>query len=143
MATTYIVKKGDTLSKIASRFSTTVKRIAADNRIANVNKIYAGQRLVISGGSNTARPSFNTNNNPLALTANEELIPVGGGVRLPQSAPVTPIIDDNGATAMITDNSKPRTDFMPYILIGGGLLLLVVLLSGGRSSGTTRARRRK
>lgn len=41
----YTVKKGDTLSHIAKRNGTTIKRIASLNNIKNVNKIYAGQRL--------------------------------------------------------------------------------------------------
>lgn len=44
---TYVVRSGDTLSGIAGRFHTTVAKIAAANNIANVNKIYVGQRLTI------------------------------------------------------------------------------------------------
>ena len=43
----YIVKRGDTLSKIASAYNVTVSEIARDNQIKNVNLIYPGQRLVI------------------------------------------------------------------------------------------------
>jgi LysM repeat protein len=46
-ATTYTVKKGDTLSGIAARYGTTYQKIAADNNIANPNLIYPGQVLVI------------------------------------------------------------------------------------------------
>ena len=44
---TYVVKKGDTLSAIARRFKTTVKQIAKDNNIKNVNFIVVGQKLKI------------------------------------------------------------------------------------------------
>ena len=44
---TYIVKAGDTLSKIASRYGTTYQKIAKDNGIANPNLIYVGQKLII------------------------------------------------------------------------------------------------
>ena len=44
---TYVVKRGDTLSGIAARYGTTVRKIALDNGIANPNKIYLGQRLKI------------------------------------------------------------------------------------------------
>lgn len=44
---TYTVKKGDTLSGIASRYGTTYQKIAQDNGIANPNLIYAGQTLKI------------------------------------------------------------------------------------------------
>lgn len=44
---TYVVKQGDTLSKIAKEFNTTVQAIAELNNIDDVNKIYVGQVLVI------------------------------------------------------------------------------------------------
>lgn len=43
----YTVKSGDTLSAIASKYGTTVKRIAEDNKIENVNLIKTGQKLEI------------------------------------------------------------------------------------------------
>lgn len=135
----YIVKRGDTLTKIAVRFSTTVKRIAADNNIANVNKIYAGQTLTINS-TNTSQPSFSTDN-PLALMNNEQVIPAGSGLRLPQNATVS-VDDSNSATNMIND-AGARIDYMPFIMLGGGLLLLIVLMNSGGSSGVTRAKRRK
>lgn len=44
---TYVVKKGDTLSGIASKYGTTYQKIAKDNGISNPNKIYPGQVLKI------------------------------------------------------------------------------------------------
>lgn len=46
--TVYVVKKGDTLSRIAAMYDTTVAKIAAENGIRNVNLINVGQRLKIS-----------------------------------------------------------------------------------------------
>ena len=43
----YIVKSGDTLSGIASRYGTTYQKIAADNGIKNPNLIHPGDKLVI------------------------------------------------------------------------------------------------
>lgn len=43
----YIVKKGDTLSKIANQYHTSVVAIAQYNGIRNVNRIYIGQRIKI------------------------------------------------------------------------------------------------
>ena len=40
---------GDTLSAIAQRFGTTVSAIAFLNRIADPNRIYAGESLLIPG----------------------------------------------------------------------------------------------
>lgn len=45
---TYTVKYGDTLIAIAKKFGTTVIDIAKENKIANVNLIYAGQKLKIT-----------------------------------------------------------------------------------------------
>lgn len=47
--TYYTVQSGDTLSEIAQRFNTTYQAIAQKNGISNPNRIYPGQRLVISG----------------------------------------------------------------------------------------------
>ena len=44
---TYTVKKGDTLSGIASKYGTTYQKIAKDNNIANPNLIYPNQVLKI------------------------------------------------------------------------------------------------
>lgn len=46
-SSTYIVKKGDTLSTIAKKHNTTIDRLAAVNNIKNKNLIYVGQKLVI------------------------------------------------------------------------------------------------
>lgn len=54
MATvTHKVVKGDTLSAIAKKYGTTVDAIAKLNNIKNVNLIYVGQVLTISGKSST------------------------------------------------------------------------------------------
>lgn len=46
---TYLVRPGDTLSSIASRYGTTVGRLAAANDLANPNFIVSGTRLAVSG----------------------------------------------------------------------------------------------
>ena len=43
----YVVKRGDTLSGIASKYGTTYQKIASDNGISNPNLIYPGQVLII------------------------------------------------------------------------------------------------
>lgn len=45
---TYTVKSGDTLSGIASKYRTTVAKLAEDNNIENANLIYPGQKIVIN-----------------------------------------------------------------------------------------------
>ena len=44
---TYTVKSGDTLSEIAVKYKTTVKKLVKDNNIGNANLIYTGQKIVI------------------------------------------------------------------------------------------------
>ena len=54
---TYVVRRGDTLAKIAVRFGTSVWRIATTNNIANPNLIYPGQRLYIPRGTSPTQPT--------------------------------------------------------------------------------------
>lgn len=44
---THTVKKGDTLSKIALKYNTTVEALVASNGIKNPNMIFVGQILKI------------------------------------------------------------------------------------------------
>lgn len=44
----YVVKKGDTLSKISLEYGVTIKRLVSLNNIKNPNLIYVGQVLVIN-----------------------------------------------------------------------------------------------
>ena len=41
----YVVKRGDTLSGIASKYGTTYQHLAQMNGIADPNKIYPGQKI--------------------------------------------------------------------------------------------------
>jgi lysozyme len=50
-ASTYTVKAGDTLSKIAAKFGTTYQELAKLNGIADPNKIYPGQVLKLTGST--------------------------------------------------------------------------------------------
>lgn len=47
--TNYTIQSGDTLGAIAKRFGVSVNDLAAWNNIQDPNRIYTGQRLVISG----------------------------------------------------------------------------------------------
>ena len=55
----YTVKRGDTLGEIASRFGTTVQKIADLNGIKNVNLIYPGEVLRITTNSNVHGDTVN------------------------------------------------------------------------------------
>ena len=48
--TTYTVQRGDTLSEIAERFGTTVSALVLANNIADRDRIYPGQVLIIPAG---------------------------------------------------------------------------------------------
>ena len=48
--TTYTVQRGDTLSEIAARFGTTVSALVLANNIADRDRIYPGQVLIIPVG---------------------------------------------------------------------------------------------
>ena len=52
----YTVARGDTLIRIAFRNDTTVSRLVEDNKIANRNRIYQGQRLKV--GETTTKLTF-------------------------------------------------------------------------------------
>lgn len=54
---TYRVVAGDTLSRIAARFGTTIGAIASLNGITNVNLIFVGQVLQIPGGTGSPQPT--------------------------------------------------------------------------------------
>lgn len=69
-ASTYIVQKGDTLTKIAKANGTTVQQLKAQNNLNN-DLIFVGQKLVVSNSSNninasgkgTSKPSSEAKNN--------------------------------------------------------------------------------
>ncbi|MCL7454821.1 MAG: LysM peptidoglycan-binding domain-containing protein [Anaerolineae bacterium] len=52
----HVVRPGENLYRIALRYGTTVRAIAAANHISNPNLIYVGQRLVIPTGGSTVPP---------------------------------------------------------------------------------------
>ena len=56
--TVYTVKRGDTLSGIASKYGTTYQKLAEYNGIKNVNLIYAGQKIKIPGASKAAGKTY-------------------------------------------------------------------------------------
>jgi LysM repeat protein len=59
----YIVARGDTLKAVATRFGTTMPALVALNpEVTNVNFIYEGQRLLVSGnGTGVPAPSAGGN----------------------------------------------------------------------------------
>ncbi|MDJ0755474.1 MAG: LysM peptidoglycan-binding domain-containing protein [Ardenticatenaceae bacterium] len=64
----YTVSRGDTLSKIAVRFGTTVNAIMAANGLSNPNLIYVGQVLQIPGGGGSSPTPTNPVTGPITLS---------------------------------------------------------------------------
>lgn len=59
----YTIKSGDSLSKIASIFGTTVSQLCSWNNIKNANLIYAGQRIIVKKTSNSNSSIGQNDNN--------------------------------------------------------------------------------
>ena len=146
----YIVKSGDTLTKLASRFSTTVSALATANNIRNINLIFIGQRLTIPDGRQSTQ-SF-PKQNPLINTGGAsgswgepKAPPVynynsGGQITVPTAAQKASY-DESFRVPMPESYSQNQpNDVMPIILIGGAVLLLVLLTSDDKTS--TRAKSR-
>lgn len=54
-SSTYVVRSGDSLSGIAAKFGTTINALQNANNIRNVNLIYPGQVIRVSGQASTQR----------------------------------------------------------------------------------------
>ena len=54
---TYIVQKGDILSRLAVRFNTTTKTLVSMNNLANPDVLYTGQELRVPAGSHVSATS--------------------------------------------------------------------------------------
>ena len=67
-AETYTVKSGDTLSEIAERYQTTVKKLASINNIVNIDLIYVGQDIEVD--------EINKEDTPVVEVEQEGTIPV-------------------------------------------------------------------
>ncbi len=101
----YTVRPGDTLSGIASRNGTTVSALAALNGIRNVNLIYAGQSLRLSGGG---APSPTTPSAP--VTPSGPVGPTRGGVTLQQLKGVMPNLSDAKAQAYLAPLNRAMAE---------------------------------
>lgn len=81
---TYIIQRGDTLNKIAAKFSTKTEILRVDNNIEDINKIITGKPLKIrilgkmtvkTNGSNLRiRQETNTNCSTLGYIANKQVV---------------------------------------------------------------------
>lgn len=55
---TYKIQSGDTLSKIANQYNTSVSYLAQINNIANVNVIYVGQTIKVPTNTNATQVTY-------------------------------------------------------------------------------------
>jgi len=92
-ADTYTVKSGDTLNKIAQKYSTTAEKIASDNNIENINLIYVDDALKI----NEDLPSTSTEKN-VAVTVTE--------VPVQQSTPTSTPTNDSSSKEWIAQRES-------------------------------------
>lgn len=66
---TYVVKLGDTMAIIASKFNTTVDDILLQNKLEDANTLFAGQELIIRVNLVTATPTIAPTSTTAATTA--------------------------------------------------------------------------
>ena len=66
---TYTVKAGDTLSAIASRYSTSSSTLASLNSLSNPNLIYVGQVLKVSSNASTSSSTSSSANSTVTTAA--------------------------------------------------------------------------
>lgn len=115
--TIYIVKSGDTLSGIASKFGTTYQKLAAYNNISNPNVITVGQKIKIPNGSTS-------NSTPVTpwTPAIGDIVVYNGSTHY-ASADASKAASCKGGKAKITQIYRLGKSKHPYHLIavsGGG-----------------------
>jgi LysM repeat protein len=71
----YVIRQGDSLQTIASKFNSTAEAIAKENKITDPNAIQAGQKLVIPVNIATPTPSPTMTPTPLPGTSTSTAAP--------------------------------------------------------------------
>ena len=74
---TYTVKKGDTLSGIASKYGTTVSKLVSLNNIKNPDLIYIGQVLTISKTTDSGSEDTTPESTPANTTSTVTIVHFG------------------------------------------------------------------
>lgn len=97
----YVVKRGDTLGKIANHYHVTVAQLTAWNHLNNPDLIQVGQRLLVHGGQLTTQSQPTTE--PAAPVAAQQ----SSSVQQAQQ-PVTPLV--SGTQQQV---SQPTVDQQP------------------------------
>lgn len=107
--TNYKVVKGDTLSSIAERFSTSVSALVRTNGLKNANKIRAGSNLIIPDAAKTGEL--------LAIESSTE-------DSTPRS---TPVLDEIVVTGIRPNTNEWFQAPRVYWLLAGALLVLLTI----------------
>ncbi len=117
--TTYTVQPGDTLSRIAGTYGTTVSALVAANKLSNGDTIMPGQILVISGpgaaSASSAAASVSSSRSTYTVQAGDTLSAIAGqvGVSLDALAAVnnlaTPYLITAGESLTIPTASSAPT----------------------------------
>jgi LysM repeat protein len=136
---TYVVKAGDTLTRIAAAFDVTVEALLEENpAIQDRNLIYVGQRLALPGAGVTQRVTVTPTSGPpgtrvhvsaAGFPANAE-VQVGAGVVNSEFG----IVED----ARTDDDGKlTREIILPEFVEAGEEWVVVVRLVGAEIKGTS------
>jgi LysM repeat protein len=111
----YVVKAGDTLTKIANAFRTSVQSIATLNKITNINNISVGKVLIIDSGNNSTTPVVNATQAQQVIKQNQQTT----GQNTPVINPSTP--NDN----WLEDTAKYFGISVSVLAIGAFALILI------------------
>lgn len=142
---TYVVRPGDTVYRIATRYGTTVTAVAQANNLANANTIYVGQVLIIPAAGSYAAPTTPWVQNPYAAPAAPAAsAPPANWSQVPSSlpdVPNTPATTETNPTVQV-DRSCARFNFMQgrdwYRGAMDGIFVLVDVTGGQIASWTAR-----
>ena len=121
----YTVKSGDTLSGIATSYSTTVSKLTSLNNLSNPNLIYVGQRLLVQAPT-TSSTSSSTSTTTSTSTTSATTYTVKSGDTLSKIA-----ANHNTTTSTLTSLNNLSNPNLIYV---GQVLKLT---SGSTSSTST------
>lgn len=136
---TYVVQAGDTLSKIADQFGTTIDKLASTNHIADVNSLSIGQKLIVDGTD--AQPVAQTAQTPVestpVTTANVVQSTPVQTLAAPQASvqPVSkPVAQHYSAPQAVNNHAGSGSTYDQFIANGGSAAMwnaIVMPESGG------------
>ncbi len=101
---TYLVQRGETLRRIASKCGTTVAAIVAANGLGNPNLIYAGQVLTIPNGTTGSAGGTGSTTSPTA-------VPTSPVPTVAPTATSAPLVSGKGLTGELTLCNPEKPSF--------------------------------